>query len=169
MHAPWKKSYYKPRQPIKKQGHHFANKDLYSQSFGFPSSHVWMWEFDHKFWALKNWCLWVVVLEKTLESPWTAWRSKPSILKEINPEYSLEDCCWSSNKLWPFDEKSQLIGKDPDAGINRGQEKMVIENEIVGLLHWLNEHEFEQTLGDSEGQGSLACCSPWGLKKSDTT
>ena len=68
--APWKKSYDKPRQCIKKQRYHFADKGLYSQSYGFPSSHVWMWELDYKeSWAPKNWCFWTVVLEKTLESP----------------------------------------------------------------------------------------------------
>ena len=65
--ASWKKSYDKPRQCIKKQRHHFADKDLYSQSYGFSSSHVWMWELDYKGWVLKNWCFWTVALEKTLE------------------------------------------------------------------------------------------------------
>ena len=65
---PWKKNYDKPRQHIKKQRHHFADKGLYNQSYGFSSSHVWMWELDHKVWALKNWCFWTVVLQKTLES-----------------------------------------------------------------------------------------------------
>ena len=81
----------KNRQHIKKQRHYFANKGLSSQSYGFSSSHVWMWELDHKeSWALKNWCFWTVVLEKTLRVPWTARRSNQSILKEINTEYSLE-------------------------------------------------------------------------------
>ena len=70
MLAPWKKSYDKPRQHIKKQRHYFADKGLYNQSYGFSSSHVQMWELDHKeSWVLKNWCFWTVVLEKTLESP----------------------------------------------------------------------------------------------------
>ena len=89
--APWKESYDKPRQCIKKQRYHFANKGPCSQSYGFSSSHVWMWELDHKEqWAPKNWCFWTVVLEKTLESPWVARRSNQSILMEINPEYPLE-------------------------------------------------------------------------------
>ena len=68
--APWKKSYHKPRQHIKKQRHHFANKGLYNQTYGFPSCHVWMWELDHKEgWMLKDLCFQIVVLEKTLESP----------------------------------------------------------------------------------------------------
>ena len=70
MLAPWKKSYDQPRQCIKKQRHYFANKGLDSQSYGFSSGHVWMWELDYKeSWAPKNWCFWTVVLEKTLESP----------------------------------------------------------------------------------------------------
>ena len=96
--APRKKSYDQPRQHIKKQRHHFADKGLSSQSYGFSSSHVWLWELDYKeSWVLKNWCFRTVVLEKTLESPWTARRSNQSILKEINPEYSLGNWCWSWN------------------------------------------------------------------------
>ena len=88
---PWKESYDTPRQHIKKQRHRFANKDLSSQNDGFPSSHVQMWELDQKEGgAPKNWCFRIVVLEKTLESPWTARRSNQSVLKETSPEYSLE-------------------------------------------------------------------------------
>ena len=80
-----------PWQHFKKQRHYFANKGPSSQSYGFSSSHVWMWELDcEESWALKNWCFWTVVLEKTLEIPCTARRSSQSILKEISPEYSLE-------------------------------------------------------------------------------
>ena len=71
---------------------------------------------------------------------------------------------------WPPDVKSRLIQKDPDAGKDwRQEEKGTTEDEMVGWHHWFNGHEFEQTLGDSEGQGSLACCSPWGRKQSDMT
>ena len=85
------KSYDQPRQRIKKQRHYSANKGPFSQSYGFSSNHVWMWELDYKEgWALKNWCFWTVLLEKTLRVPWTARRSNQSILKEISPEYSLE-------------------------------------------------------------------------------
>ena len=71
--------------------------------------------------------------------------------------------------LWSLDEKSQLIGKDPDAGKDCGQEEenRAIEDEMLGWHHQLHGHEFEQTVGDSEGQGSLACCSPWGHRESD--
>ena len=87
MLPPWKKSYNKPRQCVKKQRYLFANKSPSSQSYGFSSSHVWMWELDHKEGqALKNWCFQTVVLEKILETR----RSNQSILKEISPEYSLE-------------------------------------------------------------------------------
>ena len=72
--------------------------------------------------------------------------------------------------LWPLDAKSQLPGKDPDAGKDLGQEeKGVTEDEMVGWYHRLNGHGFEQAPGDGEGQGSLACCSPWGCEESDTT
>ena len=92
MLAPCKKSYDQPTWYIKKQRHYFANKGLSSQSYDFSSSHVWMWELDHKeSWTPKNWCFWTVVLEKTRESlAWTARRSNQSTLKEISPEYSLE-------------------------------------------------------------------------------
>ena len=86
-----KKSYNGPRQHIKKQRHHLAHKGPYSQSYSFSGSHVWMWEFNHtEGWALNNWYSWTVVLEKALESPQTARRSNQSILKETDPEYSLE-------------------------------------------------------------------------------
>ena len=89
--VPWQKSYNQPRQLIKKQRHYFANKDLSSQSYGFSSSHVWMWELDYKeSWAPKNWCFWTVVLEKTLESPLDCKEIQPVNRKEISPEYSLE-------------------------------------------------------------------------------
>ena len=90
--ATWKKSYDKPRQKIKKQRHYFTNKGPSNQSHGFSSSHVWMWELYYKEgWVLKNWCFWTLMVEKTVQSSWTARRSNQSILKEINPEYSLEE------------------------------------------------------------------------------
>ena len=91
MLAPWKKSYDKPGQHIKKLRHQFDNKGQYSQSYGFFSSHVWMWELDHnEVWVPKNLCFQTVVLEKSLKSSLTARRSNQLILKEINPEHSLE-------------------------------------------------------------------------------
>ena len=173
MLAPWKKSYDKPRQHIKKQRHHFANKGPSSQSYGFSSSHVWMWELDHKEgWVLKNWYFGTVVLEKTLESPLDS--------KEIQPIHPKGNQPWifigrtdgeaEVPILWTPDAKSWLTGKDSDAGKDWGQEeKGATEDEIARSHHQLNGHESEQTPGDSEGQGSLACCSPWGHKEWDTT
>ena len=87
--APWKKSYDQPRQHIKKQRHYFTNKGLSSQSYGFSSSHVWMWELDYKEnWALKNWCFWTVLLEKTLQSPLNCKEVQP-----VNPK---------GNQSWIF-------------------------------------------------------------------
>ena len=81
----------KARQHVKKQRHYFVNKGPSIQSYGFSSSHIWMWKLSHKeSWALKNWCFGIMVLDKTLEVPWTARRSNQSILKEISPEYPLE-------------------------------------------------------------------------------
>ena len=150
----------------------FANKGLSSQKHGFSSSHVWMWELDHKeCWGLKNRCFWTVVL-KTLESP--------SDCKEIKPVNPKGNKSWifigrtdyeaEVPILWLPDVKNWLIGKDPAAGEGwKQEEKGTTEDGMVGWHHWLNGHEFEQTLGIDDGQGSLACCSPWGHKESDMT
>ena len=152
----------------KKKRHHFANKGVYSQSYGLPSSHVQMWELDHpEGWALKSWCFWTVVLEKTVES---SLDSKE--IKLINPKGSQpwiftgrSDAEAEAPIFWPLDVKSQLIGKDPDARKDwRQEEKEVTEDEMLGWHHRLNEYEFEQTLRDSKGQASLVCCSPWAAK-----
>ena len=169
MLAPWKKSYDQPRQHIKKQRHHFADKGRFSQSYCFSSSHVWMWELDYKeSWAPKNWCFWTVVLEKTLESPLD--------YKEIQPVHPKGNQSWifigrtdveaETPILWPPDARSWLIWKDPDAGKDwRQEEKGMTEDEMVGWHHRLDGHEFEQALGVSAGQGGLACCSPRGRKE----
>ena len=140
-----------------------------SQSSNFSGSHIWMRELDHKEgWALENWCFWIAVLEKTLESPCKE-------IKPVNPKgnqpgiiIGRTDAEAEVPILWPPDAKSWLTGKDPDARIDWRQEKWATEDKMAGWHHQLNGHEFEQTLGDSEGQGSLACCSPWGHKESDT-
>ena len=146
-------------------------KGLYSQSYGFSSSHVWMWELDSKEgWAkridaFKLWC-W-----RRLLSPLDSKEIKP-----VNPK---------GNQFWIFigrtdaeaeapilgllDVKCRLFGKDPDAGKDWRQEKRAAGNEMFGCYHWLNGHEFEQFPGDCEGQGSVVSCSPWGHKNSDTT
>ena len=171
MLAPWKKSYDQLRQHIKKQRHYFANKDPSSQSYGFSSSHVWMWELDYKeSWVPKNWCFWTVVLEKTLE--------RTLDCKEIKPVHPKGNQSWifigrtdaeaETLILWPPDAKNWLTGKDPDAGKDwRREEKGMTE--MVGRHHWLDGHEFEQAPEVGDGQGSLACFSPWGCKESDTT
>ena len=169
MLAPWKKIYDKHRQPIKNQRHHFAHKGPFSQSYGFSSSHVWIWELDHEEgWVLKNKYFRIVVLEKALESPLDSKEIKPVNPKGNQPRTPIARTEAEAPILWPPDAKSWLTGKDPDAGKDWGQEeKRMTENEIVGWHHRLNGHEFEQTLGDSEGQGSLICCNPWGWKKLD--
>ena len=111
MLAPWKESWDKPRQCIKKQRHHFANKGLYSQSYGFSSSYLWVLELEDKEgWTLKNWYFWIVVLEKTLESNLDSREIKPiNSRKEINPEYSLEGFAEAEVPiLWPPDAKKRL-------------------------------------------------------------
>ena len=130
---------------ILKSRHYFADKGPSSQSYGFSSSIVWKWELDYKeSWALKNWCFWTVVL--VLRVPWTARRSKQSILKEICPEYSLEGLMLKL-KLQYFGylmQKNWLTGKDSDAGKDwRLEEKGTTEDEMVGWHHQLNGHEFE--------------------------
>ena len=115
MLVPWKKSYDQPRQHIKKQRHYSASKVLSSQRHGFSCSRVWMWELNHKeSWALKNWCFWTVVLEKTLESPLDNKEIRP-----VHPRgYPLKGLVLKLETpiLWPPDAKNWLIGKDPDAG-----------------------------------------------------
>ena len=131
-----------------------------------------MWELDHdEGWVLKNWCFWTVVLEKTLESPLDC--------KEIQPVHSEGHQPWDffgrndaeaeTPLLWPPHGKSWLIRKNSDAGKDWRQEKGMRKDVMVGWHHQLNGHEFEQVLGDGEGLGSLACCSPWGHKESGTT
>ena len=144
------KSYDQPRQNIKKQRHYFANKGPSSQSYGFSTSHVWMWELEDKeSWVPKNWCFWTVVLEKTLESPLDCKEIKP-----VNPKRN-----WS----WIFiertdaeaetpilrlpDVKKWLTGKDPDSGGDwRQEEKGTTEDETDGWHHRLDQHEFEEAL-----------------------
>ena len=171
MFAPWKKSYDQPRQHIKKQTYYFANKFPSSESYVFSSRHVLIWELNHKeSWALKNWCFWTVVLRRVLRVPWTARRSNQSILKEISPEYSLEGWCWSwsSNTLATWWEELTHWKRSWCWERLRTGGEVATEGEIVGWYHRLNGHEREQTPGDREGQRSLACCSPWGHKESDT-
>ena len=135
------------------------------QSYGFSSSHVWMWELDYKEnWAQKNWCFWTVVLEKTLESPLDS--------KGIQPVHPKGNQSWifigrthveaETPILRPPDMKNWFLGKDLMLGKIQGRRRR-------GWHHQLDGHESEQALAVGDGQGSLACRSPWGCKKLDKT
>jgi len=136
----------------------------------FTVSHVWMWELDcEESWAPKNWCFWTVVLEKIFESPLGC-----KVIRPVQPKGNQSwifigrtDAEAETPILWPPDAKNWLSGKDPEAGKGWRQEERMIEDETVGWYHWLNRHDFEQSLGAGIGQGSLACCSPWGCRGLD--
>ena len=132
-----------------------------------------MWDLDHKEgWGLQNWWFQTEVLEKTLESPLDCKEINPVNFKGNQPWLFIgrTDAEAKAPIFWPPDMKSQLIRKDSDAGKDWGQEgKEMTEDKMVGWHHWLNGHEFEQAPGDSEGQGGLACCNPWGCEESDMT
>ena len=132
-----------------------------------------MWELDYKeSWAPKNWCFWTVVLEKNLQSPLDGKAIQP-----VNPKGNQSwILTWRTDAeaetpiLWPPDEKSWLIWKDPDAGQDwRQEEKGKIKDEMVGWHHWLDGKLWASPGSWSDGQGSLACYSPRGHKESDTT
>ena len=158
---------------MKKQRHYFAKNVVSSQSYGFSSGHVQMWVLDYKeSWVPKSWCFWIVVLENTLESSLDC--------KESQTVHPKGDQSWiftgkidvtaETPILWPSGSKNWLLGKDPDAGKDwKQEEKGMTEEEMVGWHHRHNGHEFEKALEGSDGQGSLACCNPWGYKESDTT
>ena len=167
MPALWNKSYDKPRQCIKKQRHCFADKILYSQSYGFSSSLVEMWELPIEKAEHRRRCF-RIVLEKTFENhlirPLNHKRNQPWIFTG-RTFAEVETLI-----LWPPDANSQLIGKDPDARKDwRQKERGRAEDEMVEWHHQPNGHEFEQTLTDSRGRGSPVCFSPWGCKESDMT
>ena len=163
MFVSWQESY-KPRQCIEKQRHYSADKDLYRQGYGLSSSHTQLWEVDPKEGkALKNWCLWTVVLEKTPKSPLDIKEIRAGNLKGNQPLILVgrTDAEAQTLVLWSSDVNSWLIGEVPDAGIDWGQkEKRVSEDEMAGWHHWCNGHELGQTSGDDEGQRSLWCCNP---------
>ena len=173
MLAPWKKSYDKPRQHIKKQRHYFADNVYLVKAMVFPVvMYGWMWELDYKeSWSLKNWCFWNVMLEKTLESPLDC--------KEIQPVHPKGNKSWifigrtdveaETPILWPPDTKNWLSGKDLMLGKIKGGRRRGWQDEMVGWHHRLGGHEFEHALGVGDGQGSLEFCSPRGCKESDMT
>ena len=158
---------------ILKSRHYFANKGPSSQGYGFSSGYVWMWELDYEEnWAPKNWCFWIVVLEKTLESPLDC--------KEIQPVHSKGDQPWvffgrtdakgETPVLWPPHAKIWLIGKDPDAGRDWGQEeKGMTQDEMAGWHHGLDGRECDCTPGVGDEEGGLVCCDSRGCKELDMT
>ena len=173
MLAHFKESCDKSIQFFKKQRHYFAENVQYNPSYDFSSCNVWMWQLHHKeWWAMKNWWLWTVVLDKTLESPF-----KYKEIKPVNPEGNQSwifigrtDAKIEPPIFWPPDVKNWLIRKDPVTGKDwRQEEKRTTEDEMVGQHHWLDGHEFTQTLGVHEEQRALASCSPWGCEEWDMT
>ena len=158
-HASWKESHDKPRQCINNQTHHFVDKGLYSQSCGFSSSHVRMWDLHYKEgWALKNLCFWIVMLEKTLENPLDC-----KEIKSVDPK---------GNQHWIFTGRTDTEAEAPllqssvakwlekalMLGKIKGKEKGAAEDEMVRKHHWIDGYEFEQTPQDTGGQQSLT----WG-------
>ena len=172
LKAPWKKSYGQPRQLIKKQRRYFANKGPSSQNYGFSSSHVWIWELDHKeSWVLKNWCFWIAVLEKIPESPLDCKEIQPVHPKGIESWIFIgrTDAEAEAPILWLPNAKNWLLGKDPDAGKDwKKEEKGTTENEMVGWHPWLDRYEFVYAPGVGDEQGSLACYSPHQVARSQT-
>ena len=173
MVASWKKKTVTNLDSILKSRDITLPTKVHLGSYGFSSSHVWMWELDHEeSWVQKNWCFWTVGLEKPLESPLDC--------KEIHPAHPKGDQSWvfigrtdakaETPILWLPDAKSWFTGKDPDTGKDWGQEeKGTTEDEMGGWHHQLNGHGFGYTLGVGDGQGALVCCGSWGRKESDLT
>ena len=135
MLVPWKNSYDKPRQHVKKQRYYFADKGLSSQIYGFSSTHVWMWELDQKEgWVSKNWCF------GTVRVPWSSRRSNQSNLKKNQPWIFTGNTEAEAPILWLSDGKSRLIGKDPDAGKEwREEEKGATKDKMARWQHQLND------------------------------
>ena len=173
--ASWKKSYDQLRQHIKNQRHYFADKGLSSHSYGFPSSHVWMWELDDKeSWVPKNWCFWTVVLEKTLESPLDC--------KEVQTVHSKGNRSWifigrtdveaETPILWPPDAKNWLIWEDPDSGKNWRWEKrrQRMSGWMASPTQWtwvlVNSQSWQWTVrpGMLQSMGSQRVGHDWGTE-----
>ena len=150
MLASWKKDYDQPRQHIKMKRHHFADKGPSSQIYSFSSGHVWMWVLGYKeSWAVKNWCFWTVVLEKTLENPLDCKEIKPVNPKGIQSWIFIgrTNAEAEAPVVWPAHVKSWLIWKDPDVGKDWGRRRRWRRrDDMVEWYHQLDEHEFEQVL-----------------------
>ena len=172
MLASWRKSYDKPIQHIKKQKHHFAGKGPSSQSYGFSSSHVWMWELGHKEgWAPKNWCFWTVLLEKTVESPLDC---------KVKPVNS------NGNQPWTFTGMTDTEAEAPILSLPNGEEltprnrpwcwkrlKAGGEGDDRGWDSWMASlTQWTRVWASSKRWwriGEPGCCCPWGHKESDMT
>ena len=168
MLAPWKKSYDK-LSVLNSRDISLLTKVRIVKAMVFPQSCM---DVIAGGWAPKNWCVQTVVLEKTIESPLDSKDIKPFNPKGNQPWIFIGRTDAEASILWPPDAKSQLIGKDSDAGKDGGQEEKSVTKEGMvgdGGHQWLNGHEIEQTLGDSGGQRSRVCCSPWGCKESNVT
>ena len=141
MLAPWENSYDKPRQHIQKQNHYFADKGSHSQSYGFSSNHVYMWELDHKkVWALKNWCFWTVMLEKTLESPLNWKEIKPASPKGNQPWMNIQWCSLNSRTGYSRTdiEAEAPILQPPDKKVDSLEKTLMLEIEGMRRRGWQN-------------------------------
>ena len=169
MLAPRKKSYGQPRRHIKIQRHYFSDKGPSNQSYGFSSSHVWMWDLDCKEnWVLNNGCFWTVLLEQTVKHTLDYKEIKPIIPKGNQSWIFIgrSDAKARAPIRWPPDAKNWLIGNEPDAGQDWRQEKKWM---TVGWQNQLYGPEFALAKGVGDVHGSLACCYPWDFKESDMT
>ena len=163
-----KKSYNQPRQHIKKQRHYFANKGLSSQGYVFSSSQVWMWELEYKESRVpKNWCFWILVLEKTLESPLD--------YKEIQAVHPKGNQSWifigrtdaeaETPILWPPDAMNWLLSKDPDAGKDWRREEKGMGWQSLRWLDGLDRHEFWVSSGSWWWLGKLYVLQSMGSQR----
>ena len=166
----WKKSSDKPSQCNKRQRYHFADKILYSQSYGFSSSDVWMWELDHKEgWVSKNWCFQIMLLEKILRVPETARRSNQLILEKINPKIHWKNwcCSWSSSTLVTWCVERTHWWRP------RCWEKLKTRRRGQQRMRWLDSITAPMDMNLSKlleiVKGNLSCCRPWGCREWDTT